>query len=74
MRGQEFFHDHENDIFYLVNFQEERYMKIAEKGSAYYELCRCLYCNNWEYAENPYKILSNFRKVERLEQIDGSED
>ena len=33
MRGQEFFHDRNIDIYYLVNFQEERYMKIAEKGS-----------------------------------------
>ena len=74
MRDKEFFHDRNNDIYYFVNFQEERYMKIAEKGSQYYELCRHLYCNNWEYAYIRHKILSTFKKVDRLMQIDGTED
>lgn len=74
MGGQEFFWDSQNDVFYLVNFQEKRYMKIAEKGSQYYELCRHLYCSRWEFAETSYKILSTFRKVDRLSQIDGTED
>ena len=72
MKGQEFFWDTENDEFYLVNFQEERYMKIAGKGSKYYDLCKHLYCHRWEFAENPYKIISTFEKVDNLEQIDGS--
>lgn len=74
MRGQEFFWDRKNNIYYLVNFQEKRYMKIAEKGSQYYDLCIRLYCKGWEFAEENYKILSTFRKVDRLAQIDGSED
>lgn len=74
MQGQVFFHDWDNDVFYLVNFQEKRYMKISENGSQYYELCRHLYCHRWEFAEESYKILSTFRKVDRLEQIDGTED
>jgi len=74
MRGQEFFHERKNDIYYLVNFQEERYMKIAEKDSKYYELCTHLYCHNWEYAEIKYKILSTFKEVNRIAQIDGTED
>lgn len=74
MELQKFFHDSINDVYYLVNFQEKRYMKIAEKGSLYYELCRRLYCSNWYYAESNYEILSKFKKVDRLEQIDGTED
>ncbi|MNO10561.1 hypothetical protein D3C76_00990 [compost metagenome] len=74
LSGQQFFHDQENDVFYLVNFQERRYMKIAEKGSQFYDLCQRLYCTNWKYAECNYKIISTFRKVERLAQIDGCED
>ncbi|MBE7114342.1 hypothetical protein ACTFR8_23840 [Bacillus cereus group sp. MYBK15-3] len=72
--SQAFFWDRETDEYYLVNFQEKRYMKIAEKGSKYYELCSHLYCNSWDMAENSYKILSTFRKVDRLRQIDGCED
>lgn len=73
MQGQEFFWDTETDEFYLVNFQEKVYMKIAEKGSIYYELCRRLYCSRWSCAESLYKVVSTFKKVDRIEQIDGSE-
>lgn len=72
--SQAFFYDKENDVFYLVNFQERRYMKLAEKGNPFYELCYHLYCDNWEHAESRYKIISTFRLVERLAQIDSSED
>lgn len=72
--NQAFFHDRDNNIYYLVNFQEKRYMQIAHEGSKYYELCSHLYCKNWEHAEKFYSIISTFKKVERLAQIDGCED
>lgn len=74
LQGQVFFHDFKEEIYYLVNFQERRYMKIAEKGSLYYPLCERLYCHRWEDAETYHKVLSTCRRVDRLEQIDGSED
>lgn len=73
-QGQKFFHDHDNDVFYLVNFQEKRYMKIAEEGSTYYPLCRRLYCSRWDFVEKYYPEILSFKLVDRLEQIDGSED
>jgi hypothetical protein len=72
MRSQEFYWDFDNDAFYLVNYQEKRYMKIAEKGSVYYPLCMRMYCSRWREVEKD--VTTNFRKVDRLEQIDGSED
>ncbi|MNB84032.1 hypothetical protein D3C81_384620 [compost metagenome] len=71
LRGQEFFYDSKSNVYYLVNFQEQRYIELPEK---FYELCQHLYCSNWEYAECNYKIISTFKKVERLAQIDGCED
>ncbi|MGG4434540.1 hypothetical protein AAXE64_08260 [Priestia megaterium] len=71
---QRFFHDWDNNIYYLVNMQEKRYMEIAREGSVFYPLCQSLYCNNWRFAEKHHEILSTFRKVDRLAQIDGSED
>lgn len=73
-QGQKFFYDHDNDVFYLVNFNEERYMQIAEKGSIYYSLCRRLYCSRWDFVDKYFPEILTFKKVDRLEQIDGCED
>lgn len=72
--SQVFFWDRDADEYYLVNFEEKRYMKIADKGSKYYELCSNLVCKSWGMAEKSYKILSTFRKVDRLRQLSGCED
>jgi hypothetical protein len=76
MEGQMFFCNRNKDSdteFYLVNFQEKVYMKIATKNSQFYPLCEHLYCHNWEYAESVYKVLSTCREVFNLYEIDGSE-
>lgn len=67
--GQKFFHDWENDVFYLVNYQEEKYMKIAEKGSQYYELCRHLYMGRWEHAIEYDNVTTRFLKVNTLKEM-----
>jgi len=56
--------------FYLVNFQDKKYMKIA-KNSYYYELCLHLFCKDWSYAESNYKILSTYKEVNNLDEWDG---
>lgn len=70
-----FSYDRENDIFYLVDFQEKRFMKIAEKGSQYYELCRCFPYLRWYPDQEPVKtIISSFQKVDTLDRFSGRED
>lgn len=71
MNSMKFYWDIETDDYYLVNFQEERYMKIAEKGSEYYTLLRHIYCSNWEHRE---EFIDSYKLVTRIEQIDGSEE
>lgn len=73
MNSTEFFYDWDNKVFYLVNFREETYMKIAEEGSVHYELCTHLSYTRWEYAETSHKILSTFKKVDTLKELSGTE-
>lgn len=71
----EFFYDWNNDIFYLVNFREKTYMKIAEKDSKYYELCSHVCYERWYPDQEPVKtIISSFQKVDTLDQFSGRED
>lgn len=71
MELQKFYWDDDNDIFFLVSFQERKYFEIG-KDSPFYKLCRHLYCGRWNFVKTD--IENNYRKVDRIEQIDGTED
>lgn len=74
LRGYEFFSDNSKAPdyeFYLVNFQEKTYIKIATKGQQFYELCMHLYCVPWKYAECNYGVLSTCKEVFSLDELSG---
>lgn len=70
--GNAFFYDKNSNDFYLVNFQEETYLRI-DKDGPYSGLCKHLYCHDWAHLEGLMQVKSTYREVVRLEQIDGSE-
>lgn len=72
MVNQKFYWDNKKDVFYLVNFIEERYFEINQ-DSPFYKLCRHLYCGAWTGITKK-DITSNYKKCKRIEQIDGTED
>lgn len=72
MNDQKFYWDNQKDIFYLVNFIEERYFVITQ-DSPFYKLCRHLYCGAWGGIIKK-DITKNYKKCTRIEQIDGCED
>ncbi len=70
-----FYHLKTDEIF-MVHMREETYMKIAEKGSKYYDLCKHLAYYGWRPGEEEElnEIKSKYKRVESFNEFSGLAD
>ena len=71
-KNQEFYYDSNSDEYYIVNFQEKTYIKIAYKGSIHYDVFRHLYCSR--DIDELKELMKTFKKCNYMWEMDGSQE